>query len=58
MKVDMPMKFAGSPGEQIANYNSHQFDPDDARCRECDCRPWGRLADWPCGAEVPRVLEG
>jgi hypothetical protein len=56
--IDMPMKFAGSPEEREANYNSHRFDTESARCIECDCRPWGRIVEWTCGAEVPRVLEG
>jgi hypothetical protein len=37
--IDMPMKFAGSPEEREANYNSHRFDTESAammranRCR-------------------------
>lgn len=58
MLVDMPMKFPGSQEERIANRDSHRFDYESARCIECDCRPWGRIVEWACGAEVPRVLEG
>ena len=57
MQVDMPMLFAGSQDERIANRDSHQYDYEYARCIHCDCRPWGRIAEWPCGAKVPRVIE-
>lgn len=57
MQVDMPMLFAGSQDERIANRDSHQYDYEYARCIHCDCRPWGRIAEYPCGAEVPRVIE-
>ena len=57
MQVDMPMRFAGSEAERTANQLSHQYDYEYARCINCDCRPWGRIAEYPCGAEVPRVIE-
>ena len=57
MQVDMPMLFAGSQDERIANRDSHQYDYEDCRCINCDCRPWGRIAEWACGAKVPRVIE-
>jgi hypothetical protein len=57
MQVDMPMLFAGSQEQRIANRESHQYDYEYARCIHCDCRPWGRIAEWACGAEVPRVIE-
>lgn len=42
------------PVAREAAYATHQFDPVDARCWHCDCRPWGRVAQWPCGTKVPR----
>jgi hypothetical protein len=57
MQVDMPMKFAGSESERTANQLSHQYDYEDCRCINCDCRPWGRIAEWACGTEVARVIE-
>jgi hypothetical protein len=57
MQVNMPMLFAGSQDERTANQLSHQYDYEEARCINCDCRPWGRIAEYPCGAEVPRVTE-
>lgn len=55
-----PADFAGTPEEAAANYASHWFDPEYDRCMNCDCRPWGRIASWPCGTDVPRaaLLEG
>lgn len=53
--VNAPVPFAGTPEEREANYNTHAFDPEYARCVYCDCRPWGRVAEYPCGAEVPRA---
>jgi len=57
MQVDMPMKFAGSIAERDTNLASHSFDPNEGRCIHCDCRPWGRIAEWVCGANPPRVIE-
>lgn len=54
--IDRPVAFAGTPEEREANYNTHAFDPEYARCVYCDCRPWGTSADYPCGAEVPREV--
>lgn len=50
-----PVPFAGSDEEKSANYSTHYFDPEYDRCVNCDCRPWGRIAEYPCGAEVPRA---
>jgi hypothetical protein len=53
--VNAPVPFAGTPEEADANYRTHAFDPQYDRCIYCDCRPWGRVANYPCGAEVPRA---
>ena len=53
--VSVPAEFPGTAEEKRANRLSHHIDPMFQRCVECDCRPWGRVAEWPCGAEVPRV---
>jgi hypothetical protein len=53
MTVNAPMKFQGTADEAAANYRSHWFV--DGRCMDCDCRPFGRVASWPCGVEPPRV---
>lgn len=54
--VSVPAEFPGTEGEKAENFRTHSFSWQDARCYECDCRPWGRVADWPCGVQVPRVL--
>lgn len=56
MTVNSPMRFPGTAAEAEKNRQSHRFYGD--RCSDCDCRPWGRYAEWPCGASVPRVEEG
>lgn len=48
-----PARFAGTDAEREANRRTHAFYED--RCMNCDCRPWGRVAEWPCGVEPPRV---
>jgi hypothetical protein len=35
---------------EVANYWSHLWDYEYERCSECDCRPWGRWSNLPCGA--------
>ena len=52
--INMPALFPGTPEEIESNIWSHDFVND--RCMECDCRPWGRVATWPCGQEPPRVM--
>lgn len=54
--IDRPVPFAGTKEERDANFRTHAFDPEEARCWDCDCRPWGASADYPCGAEVPREV--
>lgn len=54
--VDVPVPFGGTKEEADANFATHSFDPEYARCLYCDCRPWGAVANYPCGAEVPREL--
>lgn len=37
--------------------NGHVYG-DENRCLNCDCRPWGRWAELPCGAtEIPTDTE-
>lgn len=52
--MNQPKEFAGSEAEARANRATHYFGSE-GRCVDCDCRPWGRVADYPCGASVPRV---
>jgi hypothetical protein len=54
MSVNVPARFSGSEAEKAANFDSHGFDWESGRCWKCDCRPFGRVAEWPCGASVPR----
>lgn len=51
----MPAEFPGTDEQKEANRRTHVFDERFMRCLDCDCRPWGRVALWPCGAFVPRV---
>jgi hypothetical protein len=53
--VNAPVPFSGSDAEKSENYNTHYFDPQFDRCVYCDCRPWGRVAEYACGAQVPRA---
>lgn len=53
MTVNAPARFPGTDAEREANRRTHHFYGD--RCMDCDCRPWGRVAEWPCGVEPPRV---
>lgn len=55
MTTIAPMRFQGTEAERQANLRSHSFDPQYGRCMFCDCRPFGRVAEWPCGVEPPRV---
>jgi hypothetical protein len=55
MLIDRPMEHPGTKAEKSANRSTHYFNYDEGRCDYCDCRPWGFIADWPCGADVPRV---
>lgn len=32
--------------------NGHDYDWDEMRCVRCDCRPWGRWAELPCGTNA------
>lgn len=51
--ITVPIAFTGTDAEQLANQRTHNWDTGAARCFDCDCRPWGRLASWPCGSDVP-----
>lgn len=57
--TNIPQPFPGTAEEAAANRATHYFDSYDEnsgdRCMGCDCRPWGVYADYPCGAEVPRI---
>lgn len=53
--IDAPAPWPGTQEEMFANRRTHWFDPEFERCMDCDCRPWGRIAEWPCGTQVPRV---
>lgn len=56
--VSAPASWPGTPEEAGRNFRTHRFVAGfdgDIRCAECDCRPGGRVAEWPCGASVPRV---
>ena len=37
------------------NFQTHHFIDD--RCADCDVRPYGRAATWPCGTDEPRVVQ-
>lgn len=52
--LDQPVKFPGTAEEIAANKATHNFDPHENRCIDCDCRPGGRIAEYPCGVAVPR----
>ncbi len=52
--INRPMDFPGTKEQAEANRATHYFI--DGRCMDCDCRPYGRIAPWPCGANVPRVI--
>jgi hypothetical protein len=54
---DAPQPFPGTPEEIEANRQTHWFDYETDRCGGCDCRPWGRTAEWPCGTRVPRTTD-
>ena len=56
MTVNAPQVFAGTDEQREANRRTHAFGSED-RCMFCDCRPWGRVAEWPCGVEPPRVTD-
>ena len=55
-----PAPFRGTAAERDANRLTHLMvaDDDGARCHNCDAREGGTTADWPCGAEVPRLQGG
>lgn len=52
-----PWPFTGSSEEIRANHATHSFsgEPGDERCVRCDSRPSYEAADYPCGANVPRI---
>lgn len=54
MAVTHPRPFPGTPAEAEANYNTHHFGSE-GRCWNCDCRPWGYWAQWPCGINPDEV---
>jgi hypothetical protein len=42
------LPFTGTDEEAEANFRTHFFG-DEGRCYDCDCRPWGVWAKYPCG---------
>ena len=54
--VNRPVEFPGTEEQKAANARTHRFNymESDARCGECDCRPCGVVAGYPCGTEPPR----
>jgi hypothetical protein len=49
-----PMPWPGGP-----HTRTHSFIAGvdgEERCRECDCRPFGIAAKWPCNVDPPRVI--
>lgn len=56
METTLTFRVAGSRGSAIpftgtseqadANFATHNFE--DGRCWNCDCRPWGVWAKYPC----------
>lgn len=57
MTTTAPQRFDGTAEERERNRRSHAFDAHSGRCMFCDCRPFGRVAEWPCGTEPPRVTD-
>lgn len=55
MTCNIPQPFPGTDAEAEANMRTHRFDSSAARCWDCECRPWGTYAKYPCGASVPRI---
>lgn len=50
--INRPAPLTGSEEDLARNYATHVFMDD--RCAMCDCRPWGTVAQYPCGVEPPR----
>lgn len=50
-----PRIFPGTPEQAAANYDTHQFG-DEGRCWNCDCRPWGLWASWPCNVTEDEMI--
>lgn len=44
--------FDGTEEERRANAATHTVSDETVRCTTCGCRPWSRLIEYPCGAEV------
>jgi hypothetical protein len=55
MTTNIPEPFPGTEDEAAANRATHRFDSSLNRCWDCDCRPWGTYANYPCGAVVKRI---
>lgn len=53
--VHRPVAFPGTDAEREANHRTHLWTYyDEARCSNCDAKPWHVAADYPCGQEPPR----
>lgn len=59
MWIDTPAPYEGTEDEIKANRASHIWlsGDSDARCIQCDCKPWHIHADYPCGVEAPRIIK-
>lgn len=55
MAVIAPRPFPGTEEEARSNRASHWFDWEELRCMNCDCRPSGAWANWPCGVNPEEV---
>lgn len=58
MEINQPIQNHASFADIAAAMLTHDFygDEGDDRCLRCDCRPWGRVAEYPCGTDVPREI--
>jgi hypothetical protein len=55
MKINRPITNPDAEAAKAAR-DSHFIDHESGRCVDCDCRPWGAAATWPCGTSAPREI--
>lgn len=56
--MNVPVPFEGTQDQKRANFATHRFmwgDDMGERCLNCDCKPWHKAAEYPCGQEPPRM---
>lgn len=53
--MNVPVPFPGTYDEAAANFDGHWFAGEDGRCMDCDARVTHEAANYPCGANVPRM---